>query len=168
MHPKRSLQPRSALGAPLNILHVLRAPLGGLFRHVTDLVRGQAARGHRVGLIVDSTTGGARADAVLRELSPCLALGYQRLAIQRELSPRDFIALRHFMKRIKAIDAGRSSCSHGTKARRWCASRPMSSHAVRAYTPHGGSLVYSPGTAAGSFYRMLRAPAQCPYRPFSV
>ena len=57
-----------------------RAPLGGLFRHVTDLVRGQAARGHHVGLIVDSATGGPRAETVLRELSPCLALGYQRLA----------------------------------------------------------------------------------------
>ena len=54
-----------APSAPLNILHVLRAPLGGLFRHVVDLVQGQAARGHRVGLIVDSTTGGARAEAAL-------------------------------------------------------------------------------------------------------
>ena len=32
----------------LNILHVLRAPVGGLFRHVVDLARGQIARGHRV------------------------------------------------------------------------------------------------------------------------
>ena len=28
----------------LRILHVLRAPLGGLFRHVVDLAREQAAR----------------------------------------------------------------------------------------------------------------------------
>ena len=42
---------------PLKILHILRAPLGGLFRHVLDVARGQAERGHRVGLIVDSTTG---------------------------------------------------------------------------------------------------------------
>jgi hypothetical protein len=39
----------------LNILHVMRAPVGGLFRHVIDLARGQAARGHRVGLIADSS-----------------------------------------------------------------------------------------------------------------
>src|SRR5271170_818168 len=94
---------QAAFAPSLKILHVLRAPLGGLFRHVTDLVRGQAARGHRVGLIVDSTTGGPRAEAVLRELSPSLALGYQRIAIPRELSPRDFSALRHFMKRIEAV-----------------------------------------------------------------
>ena len=43
---------------PLNILHVFRAPVGGLFRHVLDLTREQTARGHRVGLIADSNTGG--------------------------------------------------------------------------------------------------------------
>ena len=37
----------------LKIIHVLRAPLGGLFRHVVDVAQGQAERGHRVGLIVD-------------------------------------------------------------------------------------------------------------------
>jgi hypothetical protein len=51
----------------LKILHVLRAPVGGLFRHVVDLARGQTARGHRVGLIADATTGGARAEAMLAE-----------------------------------------------------------------------------------------------------
>ena len=42
----------------LRILHVLRAPLGGLFRHVVDLARGLAERGHAVGLVTDSLTGG--------------------------------------------------------------------------------------------------------------
>ena len=58
---------------PLNILHVFRAPVGGLFRHVLDLAHEQIARGHRVGLIADSNTGGARADEVLGELAPSLA-----------------------------------------------------------------------------------------------
>jgi hypothetical protein len=85
---------RAEAAASLNILHILRAPLGGLFRHVVDLVAGQAGRGHRVGLIVDSTTGGARADAALAELAPHLALGLQRVAISRELGPSDVQALR--------------------------------------------------------------------------
>ena len=46
---------------PLNILHVFRAPVGGLFRHVLDLTREQIARGHCVGLIADLRTGGTRA-----------------------------------------------------------------------------------------------------------
>ena len=46
----------------LRVLHVLRAPLGGLFRHVLDLTREQVSRGHEVGLVVDSLTGGAHAE----------------------------------------------------------------------------------------------------------
>ncbi len=86
--------PRTAPAPSLKILHILRAPLGGLFRHVVDVALGQSARGHRVGLIVDATTGGARADATLAELLPHLALGVQRVAIARELGPSDILALR--------------------------------------------------------------------------
>ncbi|TXM88325.1 glycosyltransferase family 4 protein, partial [Methylobacterium sp. WL116] len=46
---------------PRRILHVFRAPVGGLFRHVVDLARLQAAAGHRVGIVCDATTGGERA-----------------------------------------------------------------------------------------------------------
>ncbi len=35
----------------LRILHVFRAPLGGLFRHVIDLTRAQIMRGHDVGIL---------------------------------------------------------------------------------------------------------------------
>src|SRR5580693_10535382 len=89
--------------ASLKILHILRAPLGGLFRHVVDLVQGQARRGHQVGLFLDSTTGGARAETILAELLPYLALGYERVAIPRELSPRDAFALRRVSRRIAAL-----------------------------------------------------------------
>src|SRR5581483_1506833 len=153
--PSSSATQAAGIGsAPLNILHVLRAPLGGLFRHVIDLVRGQAARGHQVGLILDSTTGGPRAEAVLRELMPYLALGYQRLAIPRELSPRDLFALRHVMKRIAAV-APDVLHGHGAKGAAMVRLAPNVGHAVRAYTPHGGSLVYNPGSASGGFYRVL-------------
>ena len=43
----------------LRIIHVFRAPLGGLFRHVIDLARGQIARGHQVGIFCDVTPGNA-------------------------------------------------------------------------------------------------------------
>ena len=56
----------------MKILHVLRAPIGGLFRHVVDLVSGQIAHGHRVGIIADSQTGNARSDEILAALSPSL------------------------------------------------------------------------------------------------
>jgi glycosyltransferase involved in cell wall biosynthesis len=138
----------------LKIVHVLRAPLGGLFRHVIDLVQGQAARGHHVGLILDSTTGGARAEAVLRELTPCLALGYERIAIPRELSLRDLPALRRVMRRIDEL-APDVLHGHGAKGAALVRLVPNVTGKVRAYTPHGGSLVYSPGTVSGGFYRTL-------------
>ena len=54
----------------LGIVHVTRAPVGGIFRHIVDVATGQAARGHRVGLVCDATTGGARAEAALAALAP--------------------------------------------------------------------------------------------------
>ena len=53
--------PADQTPAPLKILHVLRSPVGGLFRHVLDLSRAQAARGHPVGIVADASTGGDRA-----------------------------------------------------------------------------------------------------------
>src|SRR5688500_8964034 len=86
--------------APLNILHVFRAPVGGLFRHVVDLARGQIARGHNVGLIADSTTGGTRADEVFAELAPRLALGISKFPFPRHLGWSDAGGVRHVAQRI--------------------------------------------------------------------
>jgi glycosyltransferase involved in cell wall biosynthesis len=145
---------RAQAASSLSILHIFRAPLGGLFRHVVDLARGQAARGHRVGLIVDSLTGGARADAALAALSPELALGVQRVAISREISPSDIQAVRMASRWIKnaAPDVIHGHGGKGAALARLASSAP---HAIRVYTPHGGTLVYRPGTLAGGFYRTL-------------
>ncbi len=146
--------PQAAPAPSLKILHILRAPLGGLFRHVVDVARGQAARGHRVGLIVDSTTGGQRADAALAELTPQLALGLQRVAITRELRPSDINALRVISRQIAAA-APDVLHGHGAKGAALARLTFSAPHAIRVYTPHGGSLVYRPGTVSGGFYRTL-------------
>jgi glycosyltransferase involved in cell wall biosynthesis len=138
----------------LKIIHMLRAPLGGLFRHVVDVARGQVERGHRVGLVVDSTTGGANADAILADLAPRLALGILRIPITRELNPRDFGALWTISKRVKALSPDVLH-GHGAKGAALARLTPTVPDAIRAYTPHGGSLVYSPGTIKGGFYRAL-------------
>jgi glycosyltransferase involved in cell wall biosynthesis len=147
------VEPASDPGS-LKILHILRAPLGGLFRHVVDLVQGQARRGHQVGLFLDSTTGGARAEAILAELLPHLALGYERVAIPRELNPRDAFALRRASQRVAALQPDVLH-GHGAKGAALARLVPNYGHAIRAYTPHGGSLVYCPGTLAGGFYRSI-------------
>jgi glycosyltransferase involved in cell wall biosynthesis len=140
--------------ASLKILHILRAPLGGLFRHVLDVACGQSQRGHRVGLIVDSTTGGARAEAILADLTPSLALGLERIAITRELGPSDLPALRQISRRIKLL-APDVLHGHGAKGAALARLASSAPRAIRVYTPHGGSLVYRPGTFMGGFYRSL-------------
>jgi glycosyltransferase involved in cell wall biosynthesis len=140
--------------ASLKILHILRAPVGGLFRHVLDIARGQANLGHRVGLIADTLTGGPHADAALAELAPKLAFGVRRLAISRQLDYSDFHALRSISPWITQA-APDVVHGHGAKGAALARLSRSASGSIRVYTPHGGTLVYEPGTLAGAFYRSL-------------
>jgi glycosyltransferase involved in cell wall biosynthesis len=130
----------------------LRAPVGGLFRHVVDLARGQLARGHQVGLIVDSTPGGTRAEAVLSDLEPHLGLGLSRIAMSRHIGWRDISAFRHVARRVteRALDV-----VHGHGAKGGAYARLVHGPAVRAYTPHGGSLHFERRSPLGFAYLML-------------
>ncbi len=136
---------------PLNILHVFRAPVGGLFRHVLDLTHEQIARGHRVGLIADQRTGGLRAEQVLAELEPSLALGLTRVPMRRHLSPSDALVLSHVMRRVAQAQADVVH-GHGAKGGAYARLVFANKRAVRAYTPHGGSLLFGHNTLAGKFY----------------
>lgn len=137
--------------APLNILHVFRAPVGGLFRHVVDLAREQAARGHRVGLIADSNTGGERADAAFKRLEPVLAHGLSRIAMRRHIGLDDSLAVAHLMRRSGEahVDVVHG---HGAKGGAYARLLFGNRRAVRAYTPHGGSLLFGHDTLAGRVY----------------
>ena len=139
---------------PLRILHVFRAPLGGLFRHVLDLARGQAQRGHDVGIFCDSTTGGSRADDVFAELSGLLTLGITRVPMSRYPSLMDAKA------QISAISV-RSRLApdivhcHGSKGGLYGRLPALVSPGrryVTAYTPHGGSFHYKPGGTEHKVY----------------
>lgn len=136
---------------PLNILHVLRAPVGGLFRHVLDLTHELIARGHRVGIVADSRTGGAQADEILRKLASSLALGLSRIPMRRHANPGDLIALGHVLRRVAQSKA---DVVHGHGAKGGAYARLVVGHssAVRAYTPHGGSLLLSHDNLMGKFY----------------
>jgi glycosyltransferase involved in cell wall biosynthesis len=140
---------------PLNILHVLRAPVGGLFRHVTDLARGQAARGHRVGLIADRSTGGTQAETTLAALASRLALGVTRVPMSRHVGIGDLLAIRHVSLRVKAV-AANIIHGHGAKggayARLGFTPSPTAPKTIRVYTPHGGSLHFGWGSPTGLVY----------------
>jgi glycosyltransferase involved in cell wall biosynthesis len=136
----------------LAILHVFRAPVGGLFRHVVDLVRGQAAAGHRVGIVADASTGGARAEATLTELAPLLALGMTRVPMSRHLGLRDVTAVRRVAQVIASSGA---DVIHGHGAKGGAYARLVGARALRAYTPHGGSLHFDPRSPLGLVYLTL-------------
>jgi glycosyltransferase involved in cell wall biosynthesis len=139
---------------PLRILHAVRAPVGGIFRHILDLVNGQADRGHHVGLIADSLTGGDRAEAALKQIAPRLKLGVYRFAIHREPRPTDILAWLHFMRLIKRLKPDVLH-GHGAKAGAFVRLRPRSRRTIRVYTPHGGSLHYPLNTLKGAMYSRL-------------
>jgi len=139
---------------PLRILHATRAPVGGIFRHIIDLANGQVDRGHAVGIIADSLTGGERADTALAEIAPRLKLGVHRVAIRREPWPTDFLVwlrLRRLIRQLKPdVMHG-----HGAKPGAFVRLRSRSDDAIRVYTPHGGSLHYPPNTFKGALYSRL-------------
>jgi glycosyltransferase involved in cell wall biosynthesis len=139
---------------PLRILHAVRAPVGGILRHILDLANGQADRGHHVGIIADSTTGGERAEAALKEIAPRLKLGVQRLAIRREPHPADILVWARFMSLIRRLKPDILH-GHGAKAGAFIRMRPHSKNSIRVYTPHGGSLHYPLNTLKGALYSRL-------------
>jgi glycosyltransferase involved in cell wall biosynthesis len=140
--------------ARLRILHVFRAPLGGLFRHVLDLARGQAERGHEVGIFCDASTGGTRADAVFAELSGRLSLGITRVPMSRYPSLTDaraqFSAIA--LRRELAPDVVHCHGSKGGVYGRTPALISPGRRYITAYTPHGGSFNYKPGSTEHKVY----------------
>lgn len=137
----------------MRILHVMRAPVGGLFRHVLDLARMQAELGHAVGLVADATTGGERAERALAGLAPLCRLGVTRIAMSRHLGASDLRARNAVAalvndKQVEVVHG------HGAKGGAYArlTARPGT---IRAYTPHGGSLHYRATSPVGLLYLSL-------------
>lgn len=139
---------------PLRILHATRAPVGGIIRHILDLANGQADRGHHVGIIADSLTGGERADQVLAEIAPRMKLGVYRLAIRREPSPFDLVTWIRFTGLVRRLKPDVLH-GHGAKAGAFLRMRGEAKDSIRVYTPHGGSLHYPLSTLKGQLYSRL-------------
>ena len=139
---------------PLRILHATRAPVGGIFRHILDLANGQADRGHHVGIIADSLTGGERAEQALAEIAPRLELGVHRLPIRREPLPTDVLVWARFQRMIRQLNPDVLH-GHGAKAGAFTRLKTASKGRIRVYTPHGGSLHYPLSTLKGNVYARI-------------
>jgi glycosyltransferase involved in cell wall biosynthesis len=137
----------AAQARKLRILHVFRAPLGGLFRHVIDLANEQVARGHDVGLFFDSASRGDHVERALSRISGPLNLGVSGCPIHRNPHLGDAIAIARFVRKVGEV---RPDILHGHGSKGGLYARlpwllSPASGPIRAYTPHGGSFNYRSG-----------------------
>jgi glycosyltransferase involved in cell wall biosynthesis len=139
----------------LKIMHVVRAPIGGIFRHIVDLATAQAEAGHEVGLVCDALTGGAFEDAAIASLKPKLALGAVRIPMRRQVSFTDLHAARNLLRHLGTLAPdvvhghGSKGGVYGRLIGTWLGRmRPI----ARIYSPHGGSLHYSAKSIEGRAY----------------
>lgn len=127
----------------------MRAPVGGLFRHVCDLALEQTARGHAVGVIADRTTGGENAERALAALATRLKLGVSRIPMSRHAGFSDVSAVRYVATHVRQLAV---SVVHGHGAKGGAFARLGAARALRVYTPHGGSLHFSRANPVGFAY----------------
>jgi len=146
-------------GPPLRIIHCFRSPVGGVFRHVRDLIEEHVKQGHKVGIVCDSSTGGAHEERLFAQITPMLELGLTRLPIRRSISPGDLPALWTSYKHIKSL---RPDILHGHSAKGGALARLIGSllrvnryRVARLYSPHGGSLHYARNSVKGQLFLRL-------------
>ena len=139
----------------LRILQILRAPVGGLFRHVRDLTEGLAARGHEIAVLADSQSSDALTEPRLAELGQFAKLGIYRASIPRVLGPGDVstpIIARRLCKKLSIEVVHGHGAKGGFSARLARAGRR---HSVALYTPPGGVLHYKSDSLNGRIFDTL-------------
>ncbi|MDA8870249.1 glycosyltransferase family 4 protein [Rhizobiaceae bacterium] len=145
--------------APLRIIHCFRSPVGGIFRHVRDLIAEQVAAGHSVGVVCDDNTGGPFEESLLEALKPSLALGLHRTEMDRAIRLRDVAVLWRLRRTLEALDLDVLH-SHGAKGGAYArligtTLRRGKSTPARLYCPHGGSMHFDSRGIAGAIYFRL-------------
>jgi glycosyltransferase involved in cell wall biosynthesis len=145
--------------APLRIIHIVRAPIGGIFRHISDLAIAQTRAGHQVGVVCDASTGGPFEDAAIARLAPQLALGIARFPMRRQVTPGDLKAAGSLYRHIRDL---KPDVLHGHGAKGGVFARAIGTvlrmrgrKVTRIYCPHGGSLHYDASKIEGKVYFAL-------------
>ena len=134
----------------------MRAPVGGLFRHVHDLALGEAQFGAEVGVVCDLRTGGDEIAVQLGRLGDNCALGLTRFPMSRQPGFGDSRTVAKITKLASELGVDVLH-GHGVEGGAYArlAGRKLKRKGMRVkvvYTPHGGSLHYSPSTLSGRLY----------------
>lgn len=134
----------------LKIMHCLRDPMGGAFRHVRDLIDQQIAAGHKVGLICDDQPSDEHHELLLSKLNAKLELGLHRFQIARNISASDLKNVMRTRKIFKQIMPNIVHC-HTAKAGLFgrLANAFRGNKAKCFYSPHGGSLHFDKSILSG-------------------
>jgi glycosyltransferase involved in cell wall biosynthesis len=135
----------------MRILHVFRNPVGGLFRHVRDLARGQSAIGHEIGIFCDSRGGGDFATKLLEESRVHCSLGIFRSPISRAPGFGDLAAIKQVMEAARKSGA-QVIHGHGAKGGLYARVAGWRLGIPSTYTPHAGSLNYDWNSLPGVMY----------------
>ncbi len=138
----------------MRILHVMRSPVGGLFRHVCDLAREQSRLGHEIGIIADSTTGGDAANHQLKACAEHCTLGIERIAMPRLPGPADIKNTIHVSQKAKSLGVDIIH-AHGAKGGLYGRLAAKMSGAKSVYSPHGGSLHFSWSQPSGAIFLLM-------------
>jgi glycosyltransferase involved in cell wall biosynthesis len=135
----------------MRILHAFRTPVGGLFRYVRDLARGQAEAGHQCGIVCDSTTGGEGAAKLLAGSKRHCALGIARIPISRLPGFGDLAAARQVAEVARQWRPDIVHC-HGAKGGLYGRLAARRLRIPSVYTPHGGSLHFQWASPSGAAF----------------
>lgn len=147
------------MNGTLSIVQCLRAPIGGLFRHVCDLTAELTDMGHHVGVICDARPADEANEAALRSLRNNCEFGVMRVAMSRHLGLRDITACAAVARFARQSDA-QAVHGHGAKggayARIGAHRLKRKGRTIRTfYTPHGGSLHYTKNTVQGRIFMAM-------------
>lgn len=146
----------------MKILHILRAPIGGLFRHVRDLASQQIKMGHEVGFITAKPANSAYVAKTFSEIEAKLTLGLQSLDISRLPSLSDYKNIKTIQNFVidQNIDVihghGAKGGAYARLVKAQISKSPATNVGVKAfYTLHGGTLHYSPTSPVGFVFLKL-------------
>lgn len=125
--------------------------MGGLFRHVCDLARGQKALGHDVGLFCDSSTGGDIGDALIDAVQPFCSLGITRVPISKMPGLGDVRCAQLAQKTARDLKVDIIH-GHGAKGGLYGRLAGKLAGIKSVYSPHGGSLHYDWASLTGPLF----------------
>lgn len=152
--------PLHEVGDVRRVLHIMRLPMGGLFRHVRDLVMGQQEAGIAAGIVCAEPPDDGISAKRLADIERFCGLGLHVLPMSRLPGLGDIANIREVGALARRL---KPSILHGHGAKGGLLARlvPAPQDTIRVYTPHGGSLHYDGASLEGFIYlgaeRLMRS-----------